>query len=248
MLFLDESVWEVRETKEKGKGLFTKKSLPAGEIIGDYTGTIIHPRDADLYESGGHFYLMYYHDYASIFPDLSKPDLYLLNHSCTPNCWMYTYKGHTLFFTLRHIFPGEELTISYLLSPQDRYDEPCNHRCLCESEFCTSSMHLSETQFLDWQKAYNEIVKKTRKARVSAGQELTPLPIYPQSIPDHPVYTLFGNSKERAVVMETAMFPSKKTLRQTIRETGRSLAFPSIGVTVLGVNNDEVVLKPPKPQ
>lgn len=241
MLFLDQTFFEVRDTKEKGKGLFTKKALPPGQIIGDYTGTVIHPRDADLYEKGEHFYLMYYHDYAGIFPDLSKPDLYLLNHSCTPNCWMYTYKGHTLFFTLRHIFPGEELTISYLLSPKDRYDEPCNHLCRCESIFCTGSMHLSDERFKAWQKAYKEIAGRTKRERVRKGKELPLLTTYPKAISDHPVYTLFGNMYEKAQGMESNTVAEVASLRKLIRESGRTLFYPSLNISILGIIGQEII-------
>lgn len=244
MLFLEEQSWEVRKTQEKGRGLFTKKALSPGRIIGDYTGIVIHPRDADLYEKGAHFYLMYYHDYAGIFPDLSKPDLYLLNHSCTPNCWMYTYKGHTLFFTLRKIFPGEELTISYLLSPKTPFCEPCRHFCRCESTFCTGSMHLSNERFNTWQETYNEIARQTKRKRIQRGKELRLLSSYPISIPDHPVYPLFGNAQKKAQTILRTTLPKHEVLRQMIRESGKVLSFPHLNLSVLGISADEIITKP----
>jgi hypothetical protein len=241
MIFLKDSSWVVRQTKEKGNGLFTTETIPPGKVIGDYTGTVIHPMDADRYEKGEHFYLMYYHDYASIFPDLSQPDVYLLNHSCTPNCWIYTYKGHTLFFTLRKIFPGEELTISYLLSPQSMFCEPCTHLCRCESDFCTKSMHLSGNQYNAWQKASRHIAQKTKRERIQRGKELPLLTTYPESIPDHSIYTLFGNVKKNAKQIQASSLPEIQLLRRLIRETGQVLSFPKLTMTVLGIAEDTVI-------
>lgn len=242
MLFLDNNSFEIRETKEKGKGIFSKNSLPPGKIIGDYTGLVIHPKDADEYEKGKHFYLMYYHDYAGIFPDLTTPDLYLINHSCTPNAWIYTYKGHTLFFTLRHIFPGEELTISYLLSPKDAYCEPCNHICKCESNRCTTSMHLSKDRYETWQKAYTRLSSLTQKERVRKWKYLKLLSEYPSSIPDDPVYALFGNQTISPKILETKILPDRSLLREAIRKTGRTLLFPDLNLRVVGVVDEEVIM------
>ena len=108
MFLIPEDHWEVRCTKEKGKGIFAKKEIKAGTIIGDYLGKIIKTAEYDLDKDKKGLFLMYFTDRASIYPDLKKPGIHLLNHSCSPNCWIYTFKGHTLFFALRKIEPGEE--------------------------------------------------------------------------------------------------------------------------------------------
>ncbi|HEY5122970.1 MAG TPA: SET domain-containing protein, partial [Ignavibacteria bacterium] len=113
MLLLSSDYWEIRNTKNKGQGLFAKKNISKGRAIGDYLGTVLHPLDAIVNEEN--FYLMYYHDHAVISPDLKKPGIHLLNHSCIPNAFLYIHKGHTLIFARRNILKGEELTIPYLL-------------------------------------------------------------------------------------------------------------------------------------
>ena len=67
MFLISDKSWEVQDVKGKGKGIFVKQDIPAGTVIGDYTGRVIHPEDEDTVESGDHFYLMYYHDHASIY-------------------------------------------------------------------------------------------------------------------------------------------------------------------------------------
>ncbi|MBI2420663.1 MAG: SET domain-containing protein, partial [Candidatus Levybacteria bacterium] len=150
MILLPRNYWEIRNTKNKGRGLFAIKDIPKGIVIGDYIGKIIHPLEAIIDEEN--FYLIYYHDHAVISPDLEKPGVYLLNHSCIPNAFLYIYKGHTLAFALRQISKGEELTIPYLLSPKDKFCDPCPHICRCENLKCSGTMHLSKEKYDKWRK------------------------------------------------------------------------------------------------
>ena len=113
MFLIPEDFWEVRKTAEKGLGVFAKKEILAGTVIGDYLGKVIKTAEYDLERDAKGLFLMYLNDSASIYPDLSKPGIHLLNHSCEPNCWIYCFRGHTLFFALRNIKKGEELYCHY---------------------------------------------------------------------------------------------------------------------------------------
>lgn len=241
MFLIPEKSWEVKNVKGKGKGIFVKQDIPAGTIIGDYTGRVIHPKDEDMVESGDHFYLMYYHDYASIYPDLSKPGIHLLNHSCTPNTWMYTYRGHTLYFAIRKIFKGEELTVSYLLDPQDKECKPCTHICHCGAIICFQTMHLSGKRYEEWVTVHDAQEKKTKPEKVKYGEELKPLDSYPTSLPDHPVYTLFGCETKLPVKIISKKIPTKTEIRRIIRETGRTIQFSNLNLRVHGVFEDLLV-------
>jgi len=190
MFLLRNSDWEVKKTKEKGFGIFSKKEIKARTVISDYLGKIINIAEYDLDLDKKGLYLMYFTDQASIFPDLTKPGPHLLNHSCKPNCWIYIYHGHTLFFTLRKIKPGEELTISYLLSPKDETCNPCTHDCKCGSKFCTGTMHLSKTKYERWQKFQNNEKKKTRIAKFVFGKNLPKLRFYPKNVPNALIYQI----------------------------------------------------------
>jgi SET domain-containing protein len=179
-MLLSNDYWEIRNTKEKGRGLFAKKDIAKGTVIGDYIGKIIHPRDAVVDEEN--FYLIYYHDSAAILPDLEKPGIHLLNHACVPNAWLYTYKGHTLAFALRKISKEEEITIPYLLSPKDDSCNPCPHICKCKDFRCTKTMHLSKDRYNKWRTFNEKWAKKTKRKRVSYGKELSVLATYPKTI------------------------------------------------------------------
>lgn len=188
MFLLSQTYWQVKQTKEKGRGIFAAKEIPAGTVIGDYLGTVIDMAQFDPGDDAEHLFLMYFTDRACIYPDDTRPGVHLINHSCRPNCWIYSYRGHTLFFSLRTIKPGEELTISYLLSPDDGTCAPCIHVCKCGSKFCTGSMHLSPKAYALWQTFQKNERKKTRRVPFRFGDILAPLPVYPETIPDNPVY------------------------------------------------------------
>lgn len=178
MFLLSDRYWEIKNTKNKGLGIFAKKNIPKASIIGDYIGKIIRPQDAPIDEEN--FYLMYYHDHAAISPDLKKPGVHLLNHSCKPNAFLYIHKGHTLAFALEKISKGKEITIPYLLSPKDEFCNPCLHICKCGDSECSGTMHLSKDVYEKWKKFNEEWSKKTKRERISFGKELPELKLYPK--------------------------------------------------------------------
>lgn len=188
MFLLKDNFWEIKKTKEKGRGVFCKKEINAGTVVGDYLGKIINIADYDLNKDKEGLYLMYFTDQASIYPDLTKPGTHLLNHSCAPNCWIYLYCGHTLFFALRDIMPREELSISYLLDPNDGGCINCPHICKCGSKNCTGTMHLPKDKYKLWQTFQNKERRKTRRTKSVFGQNLPPLSSYPKTIPIDPIY------------------------------------------------------------
>jgi SET domain-containing protein len=181
MILLSNAYWEIKPTPNKGRGVFAKKDISKGTIIGDYIGKIIHPQDSFVDEEN--FYLMYYHDRAAIAPNLQKSGVHLLNHSCLPNSWLYIYKGHTLAFSRRRIAKGEELTIPYLLSPKDKFCSPCLHICTCGHTQCSRTMHLSKEKYDTWRKLNDKWSKKTKRARIIYGKDLSLLSLYPKKIP-----------------------------------------------------------------
>ena len=48
MCLLKDADWEVKKTKEKGRGVFCKKEIKAGTVIGDYLGKVIKTAEYDL--------------------------------------------------------------------------------------------------------------------------------------------------------------------------------------------------------
>ncbi len=181
MFLLKENYWEIKETKNKGRGIFAKKLIPAGTIIGDYIGKLVHLKDIDFEREKKNLYFMYYDDETGIYPDLKKPGIHLLNHSCSPNCWVYKFKRHTIVFALKNIQKNEELSISYLLPPKISCNN-CTHDCCCGNAICTGSMHLSDEKYKKWRIFQDKEEKKEKTEKVKNKKALTPLIKYPKFI------------------------------------------------------------------
>ena len=181
MFLLKKYYWEVKETKSKGRGVFARKPISAGTLIGDYVGKLVHLKDVDFDKEKGNLYLMYYNDTTGIYPSLRKPGIHLLNHSCSPNCWIFKFKRHTLVFALKNIMNGDELTISYLLPPKN-ICKPCPHICHCQSKRCTKTMHLTEGGYKKWQDFQDKEERKGKYRKIINENALKLLAKYPKSI------------------------------------------------------------------
>jgi SET domain-containing protein len=59
-----------------------------------------------------------------------------INHSCEPSAYMKTLYGHVLFFALRDIQPGEEITIDYEITLH-----PDSKRCKCGAPTCRGTIN-----------------------------------------------------------------------------------------------------------
>lgn len=193
MILIGEEFIEIKKTKNKGKGIFAKKKISKGSVVGDYIGLVMRPEEVEIDEEN--FYLMYYHDHAVISPDLNKPGVHFLNNSCKPNLWLFIYKGHILAFSLREVPVGEELTIPYLLPPITTFCNPCPHVCLCGYVNCTGTMHLSSEKYKKWREINEKQSKETKRERIRYGKDLRPLKEYPKTIPESyilEIYKLIG--------------------------------------------------------
>lgn len=147
MFLIPKDCFEIKISKNKGRGVFAKKKIKAKTIIGEYTGERVEIEKYDLEQDKQGLYLMFLNDKYAIYPDLSTEDIHLINHSCEPNCWILNAKSKVYFFALRDIDKREELTISYLLPPKDKTCNPCNHNCYCGSKKCSGTMHQTIKEF-----------------------------------------------------------------------------------------------------
>jgi hypothetical protein len=234
MFILDESFWEVKQTEKMGRGIFAKKDIKGGTVLGDYLGKIIAPEDEP---DDATLYAMYYSDNATILPDPKDIGVHIINHSCMPNCESYTYQNHILYFALRKIFEGEELTINYNLGPADEECDPCTHTCLCNTPLCRGSQHTSEESIKIWQKMLkgNPDTVLNLAPPVPYGEQLGKLSAYPDHIEDNPYFDLFANINRQPVLSEENVIPSDKELRKRIRENGLPIFFKNVNSCICGV-------------
>jgi hypothetical protein len=245
MILLEKDFYSVKGTKKKGRGVFARKEIPAGTLIGDYTGKIIKDEEIDALEKkydNACYAMDYNNNGTSIFPlDIKAVGIHLLNHSCAPNCDTYFYYGHTLFFTLRKIWPGEELTIDYSFDPDVK--EGLLHACFCGSHNCRGTMYASDNCLKDYGAFCREQTKGQKFKIQPAGTILEKLDKYPKDIKDFPNFNLFANSHLKPVVLADLKIPAINVIRKRLRETGRALKFSRLGLTIWAVVDGELLAK-----
>ncbi len=244
MILLPVNAYKVKKTKEKGRGVFARKEIPAGTVIGDYTGLIIKDAEIESREKkyGNSCYTMDYSDNGlSIFPlDVKAEGIHLVNHSCAPNCDTYFYYGHTLFFALRRILPGEELTIDYSFDPEGHKKEFL-HPCSCGTPFCRGTMYTSDAKL----RRYGAFCRKETKNQdfkwLKTGDIMTTLDKYPKEIKDNPIFNLFADLKAAPVTYNDEKLPAMPELRKRLRESGRMMNFKTIGLKVMAIADGKII-------
>lgn len=175
-----------------------------------------------------------------IFPDLSRPGVHLINHSCEANCECIQYHGHMIYYTLRKIFAGEELTVNYSFPLDEEVKE--HYVCKCGAPVCRATMHCTEDKHLRWNDfMLSQDNKHWDKKEVGFGQVLPFLQNYPKEIKDYPIYDIFGNLKKHPLICPENRLLGIKNIRKRIRESGRCLKFNKINLSIYGVMDNMII-------
>lgn len=118
-----------------GKGCFAAIPFAVRRKIGELAGEKISNREAARrVAKGGKVRICQLDDRWSIDASRSANPTKFINHSCAPNCFSRVQHGHMLFFALRDIAAGEELTLDYTPSQHP------GRRCTCGAENCRGVM------------------------------------------------------------------------------------------------------------
>ncbi|MEK7576926.1 MAG: SET domain-containing protein [Patescibacteria group bacterium] len=241
-MFLIDS-YQIKKISKKNRGAFATADIPAGTIIGDYLGTLIHDKDEDEEKQG--LYGMPLSASIMILADPKKVGIHFINHSCAPNTAMYPAGNHTVYFAVRKILHGEEITVNYLLGQPDKTCNPCRHACHCGEEFCQGSMHCAEEDVKEYLAFESEIQKKQKRiyqvrSKPKVYEQLQPLTHYPKIVLDYSAYPIYASSKKKPVTYQDAKLPSRNRLRLFIRSTGRACYFAKLGITVTAIRHNTI--------
>lgn len=239
MFLLDASKWKVKKTQWKGRGAFASSEINPGTVIGDYIGKILRP-DEDPDEEG--IYSMELGDNAIVAPDVDSIGVHIINHSCMPNCALYPFEGHMLYVALRKIFPGEELTVNYFISPTGEDDESVL-MCSCGTPLCHGTMYVSEEREAQFVSFLEKKQGKKYNLPLQFHKDLPLLSAYPSHVEDDAIYDMFGSLDEKPEVRMDSSLPSVAQIRTRIRETGKMLAYKKLHCTILGISQGLVVYK-----
>jgi hypothetical protein len=107
---------QVDRTKDKGRGVFTKKFIPAGTIVEVAQVIVMSAEDRKLLDQTLlHDYIFEWTPKGEKMCCMALGNIPMYNHSYTSNCEHFMdYDNETMFIkTVRDIEPGEELTINY---------------------------------------------------------------------------------------------------------------------------------------
>jgi uncharacterized protein len=137
----------VGRSRIEGMGVFSKRKIPRGTRIIEYTGE--HVPISALYrviERGtpSHIYGFALDDGMAIDGARNGNDARFFNHSCRPNCEPYNFDGHVYIYAMRDILRGEELTFDYKLGPVDSgapvADAGTQYPCTCGAPGCRRTL------------------------------------------------------------------------------------------------------------
>lgn len=119
-------------------GVFATEFMPANRKVVEYTGERINRRETKRRANTREFtYFFTLDSYWTIDGAVGGSGAEYINHSCEPNLVSRILRGHILYFTLRDIKPGEELTIDY------RFDKKVERvLCSCGALKCRGTINL----------------------------------------------------------------------------------------------------------
>ncbi|OGK40507.1 hypothetical protein A3A74_02860 [Candidatus Roizmanbacteria bacterium RIFCSPLOWO2_01_FULL_35_13] len=239
MFLLPDSYIEIKKTGKKGRGVFAKKDVRAGTIIGDFLGKIVNDEEADKLEKKYGLYATYFDEYRSIFPNLKQNGVHLINHSCMPNCDVYPYEAHLLFFAARYIFAGEELTISYgIEGPSTAKDT--NYPCFCDSLLCNGTMFIAKKNREEIEAFFEKKLNIFAKI-IKTNTVLKKLSAYPEHIQDFDFINLYANLDKKPYVLKSHKLPNLEENRKIMRQTGRIIYFYKLQIKIIAVNKLVVI-------
>lgn len=121
----------VQNAGSKGRGVYAKMPIRAGEFALEFAGVIKPLKDASVMS------LQVDDDLA--IESTGDIDDYL-NHSCNPNCKVEIDRTDDSVFiylsALRDIASDEELTFNYNSTEADMVAQGCSFRCQCGEPYC----------------------------------------------------------------------------------------------------------------
>lgn len=239
MFLLPNSAVEIKQAAKKGRGVFSKKNIKAGTVIGDFLGKIISDKEANKLEKKFGFYVAYYVNNHSIFPDLKQKGVHLINHSCMPNCEIIPYQGHLIFFASRYIFAKEELTISYGIEGPTTSEET-NYPCFCESLLCNGTMFIAKKNRKEIEELFERKLRIFSKI-IKTNTVLEKLSVYPNNIRDYGFINLYPNLDKKPLILNNLKLPKLEEIRKIIRNKGRVIYFNLLGIKIIAINKYLVI-------
>ncbi|MBA3322913.1 MAG: SET domain-containing protein-lysine N-methyltransferase [Pyrinomonadaceae bacterium] len=121
-----------------GQGCFATVPYRRGRKIVELTGELISRGEAARRMRGRRrLHICAINSYWGIDSSVGGNGSQFINHSCRPNSFVRIMHSHIIFFALRDIEPGEEITLDYVESYHDD-----DYRCRCKAEDCRGTINV----------------------------------------------------------------------------------------------------------
>lgn len=129
---------EARKSKIDGTGCFATVAFRKGRKIAELTGERVSRVEAARRMRGKErLHICATDPYWGIDSSVGGNASQFINHSCQPNSFVRIMHGHIIFFALRDIAPGEEITLDYVESYHSN-----DKRCDCGAPECRGTINL----------------------------------------------------------------------------------------------------------
>lgn len=119
-----------------GMGCFATMSFARWRKIAEYTGERISNAEAKRRAKRRILRICGIDDRWSLDGSFGGNGTHYINHSCSPNSFTRTLHGHLIFFALRDIESGEEITIDY-----GETLHPNTKKCICGANNCRGTLN-----------------------------------------------------------------------------------------------------------
>jgi SET domain-containing protein len=144
---LDRDLTRVGKSRIDGRGVFARRKIPKGARIIEYKGKRRPTPDFVPEGENGEaapVYVFALRPGVVIDPEIGGNDARFINHSCEPNCEVYTFKDRAYVYAKREIARGEELTFDYQLrkasGAANFKADAKKYACHCGSKKCRGTM------------------------------------------------------------------------------------------------------------
>lgn len=129
---------EVRASRIDGRGCFATTVFLKRRKIAELTGERVSRVEASRRMRGRRrLHICAIDTYWGIDASRGGNGTQYVNHSCEPNAFIRIMHGHIIFFALRDIQPGEEITLDYVESYH-----PDTKGCRCGAATCRGTINL----------------------------------------------------------------------------------------------------------
>jgi uncharacterized protein len=119
-------------------GMYAGEKIPKGRKIIEYTGEKCSRRETKIRAEREFNYLFTLDSYWTIDGSVGGSGAEYINHCCAPNVESRIVKGHVLYFAMRDIKTGEELTLDYRFGADVE-----KHNCACGAKECRGTINLA---------------------------------------------------------------------------------------------------------